>query len=401
MFGSASLSPSESESSNIASAAFVLAMASARAVSLPLLCDSALSGDRGEAAVAGFAGLAGPAGDAFGEAAALDPPERGLACDLTLCGPLFGVAFSEAGAPVMPKGVRQVSAHEKQQHSTRAGGTTLTAGGHKATDTGLTPPCHRHMVIATNLSSLFDLLHCSIPQTRTKCCREWGGGGLRSGIVKSNCEKLRKICGTIGGSSPNLPKPLGAILWHRGHTGHQQAREGDSRTPLLKKIPGKSRKFAKYCEEMRKLRKTGDLNPLCDILCSCCFFAGPWTITRSSLRMLRRVAAFCQPLRPVLLLVSFPRSRGPAVGVLGLCWMWQGVPFVPPPPLLTACIMHKSVSRCPCVRWTVRSWCGGHRGLTPRQPPHGTCPVALANVSATCTIRMPHKGVLWLSGLPG
>ena len=40
--------------------------------------------------------------------------------------------------------------------------------------------------------------------------------------------------------------------------------------------------------------------------------------------MLRRVAPFC---RPVLLLVSFPRSRSPVVGVLGLCWMWHGVPF--------------------------------------------------------------------------
>ena len=43
--------------------------------------------------------------------------------------------------------------------------------------------------------------------------------------------------------------------------------------------------------------------------------------------MLRRVAAFCRPLRPVLLLVSFSRSRSPVVGVLGLCWMWQDVPF--------------------------------------------------------------------------
>ena len=41
-----------------------------------------------------------------------------------------------------------------------------------------------------------------------------------------------------------------------------------------------------------------------------------------ALRMLRRVAAFCQPLRPVLLLVLFPRSRSPVVGVPGLCWMW-------------------------------------------------------------------------------
>ena len=66
--------------------------------------------------------------------------------------------------------------------------------------------------------------------------------------------------------------------------------------------------------------------PPCDIPSRCCFFTGPWTVTRSPLRMLRRVAAFCRPLRPVLLLVSFPRSRSPVVGVLGLC--------PPPRPLL-------------------------------------------------------------------
>ena len=59
--------------------------------------------------------------------------------------------------------------------------------------------------------------------------------------------------------------------------------------------------------------------PPCDIPSGCCSFTGPWTVTRSSLRMFRRVAAFCRPLRPVLLLVSFPRSRSPVVGVLGLC----------------------------------------------------------------------------------
>ena len=59
--------------------------------------------------------------------------------------------------------------------------------------------------------------------------------------------------------------------------------------------------------------------PLCDIPSGCCSFTGPWTVTRSSLRMLRRVAVFCRPLRPVLLRVSFPRSRSPAVGVPGLC----------------------------------------------------------------------------------
>ena len=67
--------------------------------------------------------------------------------------------------------------------------------------------------------------------------------------------------------------------------------------------------------------------PPCDIPSGRCFFTGPWTVTRSSLHMLRRVAAFCRPLRPVLLLVSFPRSRSPVFGVLGLCWMWHDVPF--------------------------------------------------------------------------
>ena len=47
--------------------------------------------------------------------------------------------------------------------------------------------------------------------------------------------------------------------------------------------------------------------PLCDIPSGCCFFTGPWTVTRSSLCMLRRVAAFCRPLWPVFLMVSFPR----------------------------------------------------------------------------------------------
>ena len=70
-----------------------------------------------------------------------------------------------------------------------------------------------------------------------------------------------------------------------------------------------------------------NLIPPCDSPSGCCSFTGPWTVTRSSLRMLRRVAAFCRPLRPVLLLVSFPRSRSPFVGVLGLCWLWRDVPF--------------------------------------------------------------------------
>ena len=68
------------------------------------------------------------------------------------------------------------------------------------------------------------------------------------------------------------------------------------------------------------------INPLCDIPSGCCFFMGPCTVTCSSLRMLRWVAALCRPLRPVLLLVSFLRSRSPVVGVRG-CWL-QRMPFV-------------------------------------------------------------------------
>ena len=34
------------------------------------------------------------------------------------------------------------------------------------------PPCHRHMVFATNFSSMFDLLLCSTPQTWAECCLE-------------------------------------------------------------------------------------------------------------------------------------------------------------------------------------------------------------------------------------
>ena len=65
--------------------------------------------------------------------------------------------------------------------------------------------------------------------------------------------------------------------------------------------------------------------PPYDIPSGCCSFTGPWTVTRSSLRMLRRVAAFCRPLRPVLLLVSFPRSRSAVVGVPGAVLVVAGV----------------------------------------------------------------------------
>ena len=49
--------------------------------------------------------------------------------------------------------------------------------------------------------------------------------------------------------------------------------------------------------------------PLCDIPSGCCSFTGPWTVTLSSLRMWRRVAAFCRPLRPVLLRCFSPQHH--------------------------------------------------------------------------------------------
>ena len=61
--------------------------------------------------------------------------------------------------------------------------------------------------------------------------------------------------------------------------------------------------------------------PPCDIPSGCCFFTGPWTVTRSSLCTLRRGSSFCRLLQLVLLLVSFPRSPSPVVGMPGLCWL--------------------------------------------------------------------------------
>ena len=81
------------------------------------------------------------------------------------------------------------------------------------------------------------------------------------------------------------------------------------------------------CRRVRASKANSKCCPLCGIPSGCCSFTGPWTVTRSSLRMLRRVATFCRPLRPVLLLVSFPRLQSPVVDVLGLCWLWRDVPF--------------------------------------------------------------------------
>ena len=84
--------------------------------------------------------------------------------------------------------------------------------------------------------------------------------------------------------------------------------------------------------------------------------------------MLRRVAAFCRPLRPVLPLVSLPRSRSPVVGVLGLCWLWRDVPFAcqrrPVVGVLGLCWMWRDVPLARQRRPVV-----GVLGVVPPPPP--------------------------------
>ena len=59
---------------------------------------------------------------------------------------------------------------------------------------------------------------------------------------------------------------------------------------------------------------------------------GPGQSPVPSLRMLRRVAAFQRPLRPVFLLVPLPRLRGPVVGsALEVVWMGGFTPPLPAP----------------------------------------------------------------------
>ena len=135
----------------------------------------------------------------------------------------------------------------------------------------------------------------------------------------------------------------------------------------------------------------GVSNPLCDIPSGRCFFTGPWTVTRSSLRTLRRVAAFCRPLRPVLLLVSFPRSRSPVFGPLPACLpaCYGDVWSAPPPPLTFATRQWfgRRVSRCYCPLFPTLHFPfslspGLHPGL-----PQKWCVTSTADWAITCA---PH-----------
>ena len=95
------------------------------------------------------------------------------------------------------------------------------------------PPCRRHMVIATNLSSWFDLLHCSTPQTRAECCLEFAVGsgyGMFPGLSRSATPPpIVPVRRAMQGSPPISQhqkvkqrlhgRPTGArtISWARGH----------------------------------------------------------------------------------------------------------------------------------------------------------------------------------------
>ena len=80
-------------------------------------------------------------------------------------------AVRPRGAPAGPPSVHRRTARGSGQWGSSS--EQRGSGAMKQrTQSSHTPPCHRHMVIATNLSSLFDLLLCRTPQTRAACCLE-------------------------------------------------------------------------------------------------------------------------------------------------------------------------------------------------------------------------------------
>ena len=95
------------------------------------------------------------------------------------------------------------------------------------------------------------------------------------------------------------PPPIAPLPRLRPHTRHEIVPE------TVKPHHKTRQQHGGPCPSVRVA--TTAVPPLCDMPSGCCSFTGPWTVTRSSLRMLRRVAAFCRPLRPVLLLVLLPR----------------------------------------------------------------------------------------------
>ena len=142
-----------------------------------------------------------------------------------------------------------------------------------------------------------------------------GGGGLGGVAYKDRARPPPRGLNTVflQISRGREWKRRASSFYTDGNTSPRvQPRHPSLHTPLPQTLRLRAAIAAKDCGGSPRS------TPLCDIPSGCRSFTGPWTVTRSSLRMLRRVAAFCRPLRLVLLLVLFPRSRSPVVGVLGL-----------------------------------------------------------------------------------
>ena len=111
----------------------------------------------------------------------------------------------------------------------------------------------------------------------------WGGGGHPEGTL-SCCAWAQDAAGTKMGQENRL---VSGLVDHRYPS---VAKEGTQRDASAQATHMQS-----DGSHAANSHITGNRDPLCDIPSGCCSFTGPWTVTRSSLRMLRRVAAFCCP----------------------------------------------------------------------------------------------------------
>ena len=88
----------------------------------------------------------------------------------------------------------------------------------------------------------------------------------------------------------------GISVWSTGygHPWHESCKDCHvAMASLCSCATGRQNKHDEFSKSMPPtLQRCGRPCPLCDIPSGCCFFTGPWTVTRSSLRMLRWVAAF-------------------------------------------------------------------------------------------------------------
>ena len=82
-----------------------------------------------------------------------------------------------------------------------------------------------------------------------------------AGNMRENCGKLRLQHGKIAVLQLNLPQPQEATPLHRGHTGHQQQREGDEPKSNRESIAGNCENL-RNCENLQTIADL-DPHPLC------------------------------------------------------------------------------------------------------------------------------------------